>query len=726
MKKRFASSIISIIIALTGVVCLLIFAGDTQAAPSPVPVPEKHDNKALPRPSGQITIPVIGDFGVACGDASVSPNCRADCYWINAGSDYVYMRDDGGNVVALDPGTVYEILDRPYKFELWEELPGMMEAGESMVFLYGWPLTGGGGQTETVTTTTRILVPSLANANHRTSAPDCTPTLGDGSISWVGDSSCCVGSYTKWCHASVEGRVGSFGGTITEAPCAVIFQVTETSSDVRYRGTSNTPYAAWGSGTYDFTDGDWACRDNSGVTGETAYDEGQSCYGFTCADMESTYGPFTSVRESLDRGNYSCDSTACIWDMRWGSVDIGSSGSIDNLIWVGAKSVTTTEKISTACRVAQTIEFTRATASVGAKHRLSIDMNPKGLYPFEGGLLRWPYPPESVDLVYEFSPLCAQDQPGEGSGDPSNCWWERDYEFHDVAFKSITYTLPFTFGLCIVPTHTVEHCPEPEDWWDVPQWIAWQTCILESDTSYIAQYLDYVVCMIQQPFAAVGNTIYELVLNGVEALLAAIGDLGGFFVDFGSQLYAFLAWYIAVSTACYAAIASFFMLYAVETWPDFIVFVAMAVAETTPWIWTLLTWIATDFVTSTIGLLLEMLAVVINNASDLMLFFTEQFTASFAEATQLLGVVFQMFNFLVTLAADFITGLEAAIASTEKADMFTESGVYFWSGIDLFDDIASETPLVFLNVVSLGLIGVNLTLWTIAQLNEFFDDLHSI
>ncbi len=52
--------------------------------------------------------------------------------------------------------------------------------------------------------------------------------------------------------------------------------------------------------------------------------------------------------------------------------------------------------------------------------------------------------------------------------------------------------------------------------------------------------------------------------------------------------------------------------------------------------------------------------------------------------------------------------------------------VYFWRGIEFFEEVVSGTPLVLLNTLALGLIGVNLLWWTIGQVGGLVDDLMQI
>ena len=60
--------------------------------------------------------------------------------------------------------------------------------------------------------------------------------------------------------------------------------------------------------------------------------------------------------------------------------------------------------------------------------------------------------------------------------------------------------------------------------------------------------------------------------------------------------------------------------------------------------------------------------------------------------------------------------------STEAVDL-VPGLVGFWRGIELFEQIATSTPLLIVRLVVLGLIGMRLLFWTLGQVADTFRDI---
>jgi len=420
--------------------------------------------------------------------------------------------------------------------------------------------------------------------------------------------------------------------------------------------------------------------------------------------------------------DYGC-GTACAYAIgtespAWFAVRC-TDGPLSNTWLISATTDATTPVSVTAdtiCTVQQVVEFEDPVLAVGTVLEQQ-DYRPYGLFPFINGSYVSALPIVSTTLVYEFAPWVEGESPMWSKGIP--------YEYHAVGWFGLDLASPFDVGECIEPELGTE-CPEPDfAHWRFGNWIAWLWCNQERYFRYFVSYWAYMICMLYRPFAITGNTLAQQLHNIVLAIELNFNELVAFWHDWFNQLSGFLAWYIPKSSVCYSSIAIWWFRYALETWPGLVDFLAMAITEIVPWLTTLLTWIATDLIAGTVGLILTTITTAINNSADFMQFIVEQFNTSFLEAVAILGVVVQMVNFLITLAAGMITGLMEALSSDTEAELFAEA-TYFWRGIDLFDEITSETPYVILNTVAIGIIGVNLALWTIAQIAELFDDLMQI
>jgi hypothetical protein len=76
------------------------------------------------------------------------------------------------------------------------------------------------------------------------------------------------------------------------------------------------------------------------------------------------------------------------------------------------------------------------------------------------------------------------------------------------------------------------------------------------------------------------------------------------------------------------------------------------------------------------------------------------------------------------LTGDLVTGLRDAINSSSTADIYQDvPGLYyFWRGMTFFEDTVGSSPLAVLNLVAIGIIGINLSLWTVGQVGDLMED----
>jgi hypothetical protein len=76
------------------------------------------------------------------------------------------------------------------------------------------------------------------------------------------------------------------------------------------------------------------------------------------------------------------------------------------------------------------------------------------------------------------------------------------------------------------------------------------------------------------------------------------------------------------------------------------------------------------------------------------------------------------------LTGDLVTGLRDAINSSSTADIYQDvPGLYyFWRGMTFFEDTVGSSPLAVLNLVAIGIIGINLSLWTVGQVGDLIED----
>jgi hypothetical protein len=375
-----------------------------------------------------------------------------------------------------------------------------------------------------------------------------------------------------------------------------------------------------------------------------------------------------------------------------------------------------TPSLDLMCTISQPITFDPGGLVMG-QIVAQRDWGPVGLYPFVGGTFRSLVPISSAVLRYEFYPFMRKD---------SETFLVRDNEYHAVKWAAIDFTGIISMPVCTEPV-LVEECPELKiATWRIGNWFVWLWCHLRAWFAYFVDYWVYLICLVYQINVSIINALAEFLFNINVDWGAYFSSLSILLFSFFSQLGDFLAMCVREIPPWLSEGFSWASAWINATFPGFAAFLLMAITEGGPWLSWLLTWFATDFVFATFGAILQTLATVINNSSQLMQFVVNQFATSILDAVNMVGYLVEMIAFVITLLSDLIAGLNAALGSETEANLFSSVTPFFWSGLGFFEEIASGTPLVLLNLVAIGLIGVNLIWWTIGQFGEMVDDLMSV
>ena len=418
------------------------------------------------------------------------------------------------------------------------------------------------------------------------------------------------------------------------------------------------------------------------------------------------------------------------------------------------------------CTISQTITFGGVTALVGGREIDAQEWPPFGLDPFVNGTFRSMWPISSTTVVYETTPECMVDTGGEdpGEGTPT-CSYPTldDPEYHIVAWQPITLTPIFDVPECVTPTLDLSVCPqvmentpvresEPStpgnyynvigwliwlgntvrvwykyfiDWWIylVTFWFTWLWCRLQAMLFYTIGWINYGSCMGQAMTAIVANGITEYIYNIYLDLGEQFSGLIYVLVSFFDQLGFFLQDVAVPEVSAWLEEMLNCAADHLDSWlPAYTSFMEMAISELTPWTMDLLNWFADDFVSGTWSQLLNLISAVIENSSATMLFLTAQFAATILDLVNMMGFGLKIVIFVVDLALGIVVGLQAALNAETQADIFL-SATFFWRGVELFEDLIGGTPLVFLNVIASGLMGIRVLPWTLDYLRMLVTDL---
>lgn len=607
-------------------------------------------------------------FTVSCGPRTISGDCEALCYAVGGmleGETILGAWYSQEINAAKSPTEVYPILSHDHG---WVDIPC-------------WP--------------------TLNNATH--------------SIQWT--DSACDPEGLYWRYAGARGTIVYSMTEPPSAPCLVVYTANGPDDAGFTDSGGQSQYDAWSPGTSPPSEGEGVCIDNGCDL---------DCVDY-CPDCYETSG-------YVQANHWHCDGQQCWWDMYWG-YGPGGSGSTENtdilFVFGDEVSVVSTSTVTyDPCVISQTILFDDYAPVVGRETE-NNDWTPLGLEPFVNGTFQSLYPISSTVVVYEIEADCRSGvTPPEGEGYCEQ--WSLptfdDPEYHIVVWKSISFTLPFSVPNCIVPEFPGESgCPEP-DWahWTYGNWISWLWCNQSSLFVGLAEWATYLLCVSHQVQATIGNGMAEYLWN------ISI-DVGDYF----SQLTHLLVSYFTQNSRFIIMLATEFPLWLWEmlvcfynyvdavddSGADFII---MAVYESAVWLNDLLLWVAVDVVPTSVGAVLDVMAIAINNSGQIMQFLVNQFVATLDDVIDLLGIVIGMISFVIELLADLIAGLKAALDSDTTQDLFQTTAPYFWRGLQFFEDTVSETPLLLLNLAAIGFMAVNLLFWTIGQVSGLVDDLMQI
>ena len=167
-------------------------------------------------------------------------------------------------------------------------------------------------------------------------------------------------------------------------------------------------------------------------------------------------------------------------------------------------------------------------------------------------------------------------------------------------------------------------------------------------------------------------------------------------------------------------------------------FLSMIVLEWRDWIYDLLTklgqW-ASDWATAVGDFLAHLVLMVTRFINAIIVAYALTITGWISALAVFLGLIDQalqgligavnMVFYLVDLIGGLITGMKGAINSDSVAELYRDAPglMYFWRGIEFFEDTAGASPLVYLNLVAIGFIGYNLVLWSIGQVADLMEDI---
>jgi hypothetical protein len=294
------------------------------------------------------------------------------------------------------------------------------------------------------------------------------------------------------------------------------------------------------------------------------------------------------------------------------------------------------------------------------------------------------------------------------------------------------------------------------DWWGYlfSFWFQWLWCHLLALLLFLIASFNYVQCVTQQTISIVGNTTLEFIYRIYADFADYFNGLSNALIDFFTQFGVFIsqvsvpevaAW-LTVMRDCIAdhidawlpAYTSYLTMVAEEvgpwlgtgaSWlagllnawlPAITDFLTMAVGESAQWLLDLLDWIANDVFTATWTQVFRVANSVIEGTGALSAFITRQFAATLRDMLNMMSFSLKIVLWLINLTTGLVAGLQDALSDDTQAEIFT-SITYFARGLDLFEELVGGTPLALLNLISIGLIGLNLVPWTLKQVIYIVD-----
>ncbi len=421
------------------------------------------------------------------------------------------------------------------------------------------------------------------------------------------------------------------------------------------------------------------------------------------------------------------------------------------------------------CTISQTVLFDQShPLPISGREIDNRDYRPLGLDPFNNGSFQSSLPISSIVLVYQVKPWIKEQICRDGGCGPDEYLpTVENREYHDVTWQPLGFTSFFTVPTCIEPTISITGCVDADDvtigapkltsvrypiTTDVAEWIRWVGNVLWHGARYLAAWMNhlfafwfawlwcrlqalfvfvnswasYVGCTTQRTLAMAVNSVAEYIYNIYIDVGGQFSDLIWVLTSFFKQVGYFVGSVAVPEISAWLEEMQHCIADQLNSWlPAFTDFLGMAFSELMPWVGDLLTWFVDDFVTATWNQLLTLLSTVVASSSATMTFLTRQFAAMILDLVNMMGFGLRIVVFVTELVMGMIVGLQAALNADTTMDLFT-SATFFWRGVELFDELIGETPLVFLNFIAIGFMAIRLIPWTVQYLGLLVLDLMGV